>query len=99
MLEYDRIDGSEWIDVNKTNDSSEYIICHYWYFLEINLRLQLKVRNVYHDIMQKGTHLKYFSIASVKESFIEFTFCMSKDESIILLRNVDLTKKVAYYKI
>ena len=99
MLEYDRIDGSEWIDVNKTNDSSEYIICHYWYFLEINLRLQLKVRNVYHDIMQKGTHLNNFAIASVKGSFIEFTFCMSKDESIILLRNVDLTKKVAYYKI
>ena len=46
-----------------------------------------------------GTFLKYFAIASVKESFIEFTFCMSKDESIILLRNVDLTKKVAYYKI
>ena len=34
MLEYDRIDISEEIDVNKTNASKEYDICHYWYFLD-----------------------------------------------------------------
>ena len=33
MLEYDRIDISEGIDVNITNASKECIICHYWYFL------------------------------------------------------------------
>ena len=32
MLEYDRIDISEGIDVNKTNLSKECDICHYWYF-------------------------------------------------------------------
>ena len=29
MLEYDRIDMSEGTDVNKTNLSKEYDICHY----------------------------------------------------------------------
>ena len=32
MLEYDRINISEDIDVNKTNSSKECDICHYWYF-------------------------------------------------------------------
>ena len=34
MLEYDRIDISEGIDINKSSDKSkECHICHYWYFL------------------------------------------------------------------
>ena len=33
MLEYDRIDISEGIDINKTNASKECDICHYWYLL------------------------------------------------------------------
>ena len=36
MLEYGRIDISEVIDDNKTNLSKEYILCHYWYFLDKN---------------------------------------------------------------
>ena len=36
MLEYDRIDISEGIDVNKSNDKSkECDICRYWYFLKV----------------------------------------------------------------
>ena len=34
MLEYDKIDISEGIDINKTDASTECSICHYWYFLE-----------------------------------------------------------------
>ena len=37
MLEYDRIDISEGIDVNKTSASKECDICHYWYFKDIGL--------------------------------------------------------------
>ena len=36
MLEYDKIDISEGIDINKTNKSKECDICHYWYFLTMN---------------------------------------------------------------
>ena len=35
MLEYDRIDISEGIDINRSDDKSEECdICHYWYFLD-----------------------------------------------------------------
>ena len=32
MLEYDRMDISGGIDINKTNASKECKICDYWYF-------------------------------------------------------------------
>ena len=31
MLKYERIDISEGIDLNKSDKSKEYDICHYWY--------------------------------------------------------------------
>ena len=34
MFEYDRIDILEGIDINKTNESKECDICHYYYFLD-----------------------------------------------------------------
>ena len=33
MLFFDRIDVSEETDVNKTSESKECEICHYWYIL------------------------------------------------------------------
>ena len=33
MLEYDRTDISDGIDIDKTNASKECDICHYWYSL------------------------------------------------------------------
>ena len=36
MLEYDRINISEGIDTNKTSESKECSVCHYWYFLDKN---------------------------------------------------------------
>ena len=38
MLEYDTIDASEVIDINKTNASKECDICHYWYFKDIDFK-------------------------------------------------------------
>ena len=38
MLEHDRIDVSEGIDINKTNSSEECDICHYWYFKDIGFK-------------------------------------------------------------
>ena len=36
MLEYDRIDISEGIDINEINASKQCDICHYWYFWYLN---------------------------------------------------------------
>ena len=37
ILFYDRINVSEEIDVNKTSESKECDVCHYWYFLNKGL--------------------------------------------------------------
>ena len=34
MLCYDKIDGYEGININKTSASKECDICHSWYFLD-----------------------------------------------------------------
>ena len=39
MLEYDRIDISEEIDVDMSDKSKECILCHYWYFLNKTLAM------------------------------------------------------------
>ena len=45
MLQYDRIDVSEGIDINKTSKSKECILCHYWYFKDIGFKFQPYVCN------------------------------------------------------
>ena len=37
MLEYDRVDVPERIDVNKTG-LHECIICHYWHLFQMNFK-------------------------------------------------------------
>ena len=49
MLYFDRIHVFEGIDVNKTNASKEYDICHYWYFLNYSFKFQSNVCNRCHD--------------------------------------------------
>ena len=52
MLEYDRIDISKGIDVNKTNKSKECILCHYWYFLDKNFSYGPYLCDGCYNIMQ-----------------------------------------------
>ena len=42
MLYYDRIDISKGIDVNKTSESKECVICHYCFFLNKGFKFQTK---------------------------------------------------------
>ena len=67
MLEYDRIDISEGIDINKSNNKSkECSICHYWYFLDKNFSYQPYLCNGCHDLMQKAMNFNDVAIVSVK---------------------------------
>ena len=78
---------SEGIDLNKTNGLQEYIICHYWYFLEINFRFQPKVCNVYHDLMQKVMSFNDVAIVSVKGNDYRIHFWyIIKDQAMDLLK-------------
>ena len=75
MLEYDRIDISEVIDINKTNVPN---ICHYWYFLDKNFKYELKFNGnlIYcHDLMEKAMNFNV-TIVSVKGSDYRIYFCV-----------------------
>ena len=74
MLEYDKIVAPEEIDVNKTNGLHYCIICHYWYFHEINFRFHTKVCNDCHDLMQKAISLMMLKLFLLKEMIMEFIF-------------------------
>ena len=39
-LQYERIYISEGIDTNKTNASKECMLCHYWYFKNIDCKFE-----------------------------------------------------------
>ena len=67
MLEYDRIDISEGIDINKTNASKECDIWHYWYFLDKKFNYELSLCNGCHDLMQKAMNFNDVAIVPIKE--------------------------------
>ena len=58
MLEYDRIDISEGIDVIKINASKECDVCHYWYFKDIGFKYEPCLCNDCHYLMQKALSFK-----------------------------------------
>ena len=56
MLEYDKIDISEGIDINKTNASKECNICHYWYFLHKNSNYEPCLCHGCHDLINAKSY-------------------------------------------
>ena len=71
MLEYDRMNISDRTDVNKTNASKEYDICHYWYFKDIGFIyednfIEPCLCNGYHGLMQKARNFNDVAVVSIK---------------------------------
>ena len=95
MLEYDIIDISEGIDVNKANLSKECDICHYCYFKDIGFKYELNLCNGCHDLMQKALSFNNVAIVYDKESFYRIHFrCMSKDNAISIMNGSNLIDKM-----
>ena len=94
MLEYDGIDISEDIDVNKTSASKKCDIYHYWYFLDKNFSYEPYLCNGCHDLMQKVMNFNDVAIVSIKgnDYGIHFWY-MSKDETISIMHNSSLNEK------
>ena len=74
MLEYDRIDISEGIDINKANASKECGICHYWYFLDKGFKYEPYLCNGCHNLMHKAMNFNDVLFFLLKEVIIEFIF-------------------------
>ena len=93
MLEYERIDISEGIDVNKTNLSKECVICHYWYFKDIRFKNEPYPCNGCHDLMQKAMGFN-IAIIYIKENAYRIHFWyMSKDDAINTMTGSNLVDK------
>ena len=74
MLECNRIDISEGIDVNKTSLSKECDIFHYRYFKDIGFKYDKYLCNGCHDLMQKAMSLNNVAIVYVKGSAYRIHF-------------------------
>ena len=89
MLEYDRIDISEGIDVDIAHKLKECMLCHYWYFLDKQFSYGPYLSDGCYNIMQKYNHFKNIAIVHVKKNVYRIYFLyMSKHEAKILMSNL-----------
>ena len=94
MLEYERIEILEGIDVNKTNLSKQRDICHYWHFKDIGFKYEPYLCNGCHDLMQKAMAFNNIAIVYFKENAYSIHFWhMSKDDAITIMASSDLVDK------
>ena len=94
MLEYDRIDISEGIFVNKTRFSEDCDICHYWYFEDISLKYEKYFCNGCHDFMQKAMSFNNVAIVYVKGNAYRINFWYRCKYNVINIMNFsNLTDK------
>ena len=66
MQQYDKIDVSEGIDVNKTSASKECELCCYCFFKDIGFKLEENVCSRCHGLIAIAHSLKNIAILSAK---------------------------------
>ena len=94
MLEYERIDISEWINLNKTNLLKECDICHYCYFKDIGFKYERYFCNGCHDLKPKAISFNNDAVVYVKGSAYRIHFrYMSKDDAINIMNGSNLANK------
>ena len=94
MVEYDRIDISEGIGMDKRNKSKECDICHYWCFLDKNFNYEKCLCNGCHDLMQKAMNFNDVAIVSIKGNDYRIHFWyMSKNDGTVSMTNSNLKDK------
>ena len=87
MLYYDKIDISEGIDVAKSNNSEECMICHYWCFNH-GFKFQDSICNDCHDLTMLSVNISDVTIVPVKNvDYRCFILNISKSETINLLKS------------
>ena len=50
MLQYERIDVSGGIDIDKADASKECMLCHYWYFKDVGFKFESNVCMKCYDV-------------------------------------------------
>ena len=97
MLAYERIDISDGIDVNKSDESKECTLCHYWYFLDKTFSYGPYLCDGYYSMTQKCNKLKNIAIIRIKKT--AYRICclfMSKREARKLMANSNVIDKKGF---
>ena len=84
MIEYEKIDISEGVDINKTNKSKECMLCHYWFFLDNDFSYGPYLCDGCYNIMQRSNNFKNIAIEVKKrlqhevkkKAYTECIFCI-----------------------
>ena len=88
MLQYEIVDVSEGIDVNKTSVLKECELCHYWFFKDIGFKFEEHVCNKCHDLLTIAYSLKDIAILNAKgATFRCILMGISKNEGLKGLNN------------
>ena len=100
MLEHDKIDINEGIEVKKNKlVSKECIICNYWYFINRNLNYQRYVCDSCHDMSLKTGSMHNLAIVYNNDNTYRINFAfMSKINALNLIKNAVIIDKNEYYK-
>ena len=89
MLEYDRIDLSEGIDINKCKYiSKKCSLCKFYYFLDKNFNYGPYLCNGCYDMSLKAISIKNLAIVYCGEQAYCINFAsMSKNDAFNLIKN------------
>ena len=88
MLQYEIVDVSEGIDVNKTSVLKECELCHYWFFKDIGFKFEEHVCNKCHDLLTIAYSLKDITILNAKGATFRCVLMgISKNEGLKRLNN------------
>ena len=89
MWQYEKIDVSEGIGINKANLTEECLLCHYWYFKYVGYKLEPHVGNKCHDLLMTAYELKKnITILDAKDFDYTCNLCgISKNEAVNILNN------------
>ena len=88
MMQYNKVNVSEGIDVNETSASKECELCNYWFFKDVGFKFEEHVCNKCHDLLTMAHYLKDIAILSAKgATFRCIVMDISKNEALKRLNN------------
>ena len=95
MLEYDRTDISEGIDVKECNETSRKCsLCKFYYFLNKNFICQIYFFDGWHDISIKATSMQNLAIIYHEGNAYRVNFVfINKNDAFNLIKNSNIIDK------
>ena len=96
MLEYDRIDISKGIDINKCEETSRGCsLCKLYYFLDINFKYEPYLCDGCNDMFMKAVSMQNVAIINHNGNYycVIFAFMTKKDASNLIKNAVILGEK------